>query len=178
MIELAGLLCPHAVWSSSAHHWTHCRGERSGRMANGSCRAITPHRRVSSWPVAIGVAAGLVWPRSIRSMPTPRRFCSKRAAELTARHQRTVWFAGHWGFQFYCERAGMRQVVPGRSLLLPGDYLVLPIYPDDVGYLSPPYRFSVNRAAEMGRYRIGRSDLGQSHFPRRRSPTSTAASTP
>jgi hypothetical protein len=55
----------------------------------------------------------------------------------------TIWYVGHWGFQFYAERAGMRPVVPGdtpreekpgeRSIPLPppsllrrGDWLVFP----------------------------------------------------
>ena len=38
----------------------------------------------------------------------------------------TVWFAGHWGFQFYAEHAGMQPVVPGQSTLRRGDWLVVP----------------------------------------------------
>jgi hypothetical protein len=37
-----------------------------------------------------------------------------------------VWYVGHWGFQFYAERAGMQPVVLHRSLLIPGDWLVVP----------------------------------------------------
>jgi hypothetical protein len=50
-----------------------------------------------------------------------------------------VWYVGHWGFQFYCERAGMCPVVPGESVLAPGDYLVLPIHPDSVGFHRPHF---------------------------------------
>jgi hypothetical protein len=37
-----------------------------------------------------------------------------------------VWYAGHWGFQYYAEEAGMMPVVPEQSRLQPGDWLVLP----------------------------------------------------
>jgi hypothetical protein len=37
-----------------------------------------------------------------------------------------VWYAGHWGFQYYAEQAGMRPIVPDQSRLQPGDWLVLP----------------------------------------------------
>lgn len=37
-----------------------------------------------------------------------------------------AWYAGHWGFQFYAERAGMMPVVPDASPLKAGDWLVLP----------------------------------------------------
>ncbi len=42
----------------------------------------------------------------------------------------TVWFHGHWAFQFYCTRAGMTAVVPGVSELRAGDRLVYPLPPD------------------------------------------------
>jgi hypothetical protein len=37
-----------------------------------------------------------------------------------------VWYAGHWGFQYYAEHAAMEPVVPDRSELQAGDWLVLP----------------------------------------------------
>jgi hypothetical protein len=38
----------------------------------------------------------------------------------------TIWFVGHWGFQFYAERAGMEPLSPTQSVLKKGDYLVYP----------------------------------------------------
>jgi hypothetical protein len=38
----------------------------------------------------------------------------------------TGWYVGHWGYQFYAERAGLMPVVPGRSRLRTGDWLVVP----------------------------------------------------
>jgi len=51
----------------------------------------------------------------------------------------TVWYVGHWGFQYYAERAGMRAIssypadegkipIPGRSAFKKDDWLVLPQY--------------------------------------------------
>jgi hypothetical protein len=37
-----------------------------------------------------------------------------------------LWCAGHWGFQFYAELEGMQEIIPGRSLLHAGDWVVLP----------------------------------------------------
>ncbi len=51
----------------------------------------------------------------------------------------TIWYVGYWGFQFYAEREGMKQVVPtfrpetdrvpypAPSLLHAGDFLVIPL---------------------------------------------------
>ena len=38
----------------------------------------------------------------------------------------TIWYVGHWGFQFYAERAGLKAIVPTRSMLKAGDWLVIP----------------------------------------------------
>jgi hypothetical protein len=49
----------------------------------------------------------------------------------------TVWYNGHWGFQYYCDTAGMKPVVPRVSMLMPGDVLVFPTIPDDYGFYRP-----------------------------------------
>ncbi|MBY0523963.1 MAG: glycosyltransferase family 39 protein [Gemmataceae bacterium] len=41
-------------------------------------------------------------------------------------HDQPIWYVGHWGFQYYAERAGLRPVVPDRSALRVGDWLVKP----------------------------------------------------
>jgi len=38
----------------------------------------------------------------------------------------TVWFQGHWGFQYYAEANGLRAYDSTRSQLQPGDLMVLP----------------------------------------------------
>lgn len=37
----------------------------------------------------------------------------------------TIWYLGHWGFQFYADRAGLKPVIPGESRLRAGDWLVI-----------------------------------------------------
>ena len=38
----------------------------------------------------------------------------------------TIWYVGHWGWQWYADRAGFRQYDPDRSALSEGDYLIVP----------------------------------------------------
>jgi hypothetical protein len=98
-----------------------------------------PHRRPGAWVFGFGVAAGV----AVAALDTldafPEKACAERAAEIVAtqRPTGTVWSAGHWGFQFYCERAGMRLLVPGGSVLRPGDVLVLPAYPNEDDLFRP-----------------------------------------
>ncbi len=68
----------------------------------------------------------------------PEKILAERAAEVAqSAPGATVWFNGHWGFQYYCDRAGMLPVVPGQSTLRPGDWLVYPVIPDDGGFYRP-----------------------------------------
>ena len=89
--------------------------------------------------VAFSVVLGFVVAAIDTLDAFPEKVCAERAAELTREHpaHASVWFAGHWGFQFYCQKAGMKQIVPGECILKPGDLLVLPIYPDEVGFYRP-----------------------------------------
>lgn len=62
----------------------------------------------------------------------------------------TLWFQGHWGFQYYCESAGMKLVDPGRSTLHEGDWLLVPKLPDEYGFYRPYHggaTFKIDRDA-------------------------------
>jgi hypothetical protein len=113
-------------------------GLLTARAANQVGR-IRPTRRPGRWIIGFGVAVGVLVAAIDTLDAFPEKVCAERAAELAANKpaHSTVWFAGHWGFQYYCGRTGMRQIVPGESILAPGDLLVLPIYPDDVGFYRP-----------------------------------------
>lgn len=54
----------------------------------------------------------------------------RQAAAAVVRHYGgapgTLWFRGHWGFQYYMEAGGGRAVDIRRSRLAPGDYVVIP----------------------------------------------------
>jgi hypothetical protein len=98
-----------------------------------------PGRRPPGWVVPFGVGVGVL----VAALDTYDAFPEKALAEEAAAVAQSrppaarVWYVGHWGFQYYCERAGMRPVVPGQSELAPGDDLVLPLYPDDQDFYRP-----------------------------------------
>jgi hypothetical protein len=53
----------------------------------------------------------------------------KKNAEVIAEklEGETVWFSGHWGWQWYARANGMRQIDPHNlSAVQPGDYLAYP----------------------------------------------------
>jgi hypothetical protein len=96
-----------------------------GRLASRSCRSLSARRGV--WAVSLAnVLLGLLfYAADLRDA-----VAQKEAAETAALRLReaggTVWFVGHWGFQFYAERAGMQPLIPEISELQPGDWLVVP----------------------------------------------------
>jgi Dolichyl-phosphate-mannose-protein mannosyltransferase len=50
----------------------------------------------------------------------------RAGALVAAQPGETVWFTGHWGFQFYALQRGYDQVVPDHSVLRRGDWLIYP----------------------------------------------------
>jgi hypothetical protein len=40
-----------------------------------------------------------------------------------------IWFAGHWGFQYYGEREGLQTVYPDESIIEAGDWIIVPDSP-------------------------------------------------
>jgi len=113
-------------------------GVLAARASNRVCRT-RPERRPPCWLLPFGASVGILVAALDTFDAFPEKDLANRAAELvhkTAPASR-VWFVGHWGFQYYCERAGMIPVVPGQTVLEPGDCLVLPLYPDDADFYRP-----------------------------------------
>jgi hypothetical protein len=109
--------------------------------AVGLMRRIRPMRLPGGGLIAFVTAAGIAVAAIDTLDAFPEKYCAERAAVITADRPAgsTVWYAGHWGFQFYCERAGMKPIAPGESQLAPGDYLVLPVHPDAGGFFRPHF---------------------------------------
>ncbi len=96
-------------------------------------------RTLPAWVVRFAIGAGIAVAAIDTFDAWPEKDCAEQAANIAATQApgSTVWFVGHWGFQYYCERAGMKQAIPGASILQPGDLLVLPAYPDAHGFYRP-----------------------------------------
>jgi hypothetical protein len=112
----------------------------AGRLAALTCRS-TAGRRAIYGIAAYSALLGLL----IQGVDIVEARTEQGAIEEAARRIReegdggTVWYVGHWGFQYYAERAGMRAIsaydadsgpipLPPRSALKQGDWLVLPQY--------------------------------------------------
>jgi hypothetical protein len=105
-------------------------------LASGHALAASPAGAAAARarlriPLLFGVALGALFAASDLADALAER-AAVAAAEARMRElgadpaRETRWFVGHWGFQFYAERAGMRAVVPGHSQLRAGDWLLVP----------------------------------------------------
>ena len=63
------------------------------------------------------------------------RRCAEQVCAKYANGKATVWFEGHWGFQYYMEKLGARAVDYKNFTPPPGDILVMPLHNT---YISEP----------------------------------------
>jgi hypothetical protein len=97
-----------------------------GRLASRTCRS-GPHRGLV-WRVAAGgVGLGLLfYGIDLRDAWAQQQAAETAAALVRRQPHGTIWYVGHWGFQYYAERAGLVAVVPETSRLRAGDWLIVP----------------------------------------------------
>lgn len=109
-------------------------------LAMLSCVLVArmPQRRPDRWLLSYGVALGLALYAIDCWDALPERQLADRAANVIREHGGgRIWTEGHWGWQYYMERNGTELIVPKQSELNAGDWLVLPMIPDEVGFYRP-----------------------------------------
>lgn len=91
--------------------------------------------------VAMSLLAGLVVAAVDGLDAQAEKWCVEQAAailqELPEHTASRIWFAGHWGFQYYAQRQGWEHIVPCSSRIRAGDYVVLPVPPEPTGFYRP-----------------------------------------
>jgi 4-amino-4-deoxy-L-arabinose transferase-like glycosyltransferase len=53
-----------------------------------------------------------------------------------ARKERPLWFQGHWGFQYYMEQEGAKDIELEEATFSPGDQMVSPLFGSYLAYLN------------------------------------------
>jgi hypothetical protein len=110
-----------------------------------------PERTPPRWILAVGIGAGITVAAIDTYDAFPEKVCAEQSAAATRNRpeQSTAWFVGHWGFQYYCEREGMQPLVAGETVARTGDYVVLPVYPDE-GFNRPYAAVEVSEPVLVG----------------------------
>lgn len=97
----------------------------AARIVAGTCRG----RRSRVWFATIpGMLLGVYFAAVDAVAARLEPMVARRAAQIIRDRDPspTIWYVGHWGFQFEAERQGMKAMAPGRSVLRRGDWLVVP----------------------------------------------------
>jgi len=102
-------------------------------------RRAHPERAPSGWVLPAAIVAGGLFALLDAYEASIERSAIVRVTEVASGRgdSGTVWFVGHWGMQYYGERAGLRHFIPGGPQVQPGDWLVLPEHPDATGFYRP-----------------------------------------
>lgn len=98
-----------------------------GRLASRTCRGRARVRLVhgiAGFGVVLGLGFFYVdWWVARAQQEGPE----KAAAYIRRDHpDATIWYLGHWGFQYYADRLGMRPMIAYHSRLKLGDWLIVP----------------------------------------------------
>jgi len=104
----------------------------------GAARLAAP--TVPRWGVAFAVGLGvLVWAVDCWDAQAEKVLAAKAAEAVKPAPGEVVWYTGHWGFQWYCERAGLQHLNPwsNGTPMKAGDWLVAPVVPNDLGFYRP-----------------------------------------
>ena len=98
-----------------------------------------PERRPPAWVVPAAVAWGLAFALlDAHDAGAERTAAEQAVADVHAqRNGRTAWYVGHWGFGYYCGRAGLRHYDPAADVVRPGELLVLPDYDEPYAFTRP-----------------------------------------
>jgi hypothetical protein len=132
-----------------------------GRMA--ALAARLPDRVSSVGPALIlGVTLGLgYFAVDLRGADQQLEGAGRAASTIRAREpDARIWYVGHWGFQFYARREGMRAVVPDVSKIERGDWLVVPEGLDQQEILLDPVELETVSSFEFDRFPSLRTEPG------------------
>lgn len=99
---------------------------------------VPPPRRPDRWLLGYGVALGVgLYAIDTWDADAERQLAHRASEVVREQGSGRIWTQGHWGWQYYTGRYGAELIVPNRSELKAGDWLILPKLPDDTGFYRP-----------------------------------------
>jgi 4-amino-4-deoxy-L-arabinose transferase-like glycosyltransferase len=116
--------------------------------------STTEKTRACALPVCLTVGAllALLVARADFLLATAVRLSAQQTCARYAHQQGTLWFQGHWGFQYYMEAFGASALDFARSPLKPGDALAVPVNNTNLLPPKPPMIRSQEILAVSGPY--------------------------
>jgi hypothetical protein len=97
-----------------------------------------PHRTwLRFWPLAPAIALSAAIVQADAALASNSRLAARVLHDQLGNRQATLWFQGHWGFQYYMEEAGAKALDKHQSPLAPDDYLISPTGNTNISATSP-----------------------------------------
>ena len=115
-------------WTVSARSFLPLVPAAAILVARGLTRDISDARKQNAffWPVAFSAAIAVMIAAADFSLANSGRAAAQKFALDYQPSTKKVWFQGHCGFQFYLEKSGALPVDFSRSVLAPGETMILP----------------------------------------------------
>jgi len=82
---------------------------------------------------------GLWISRADAELANSARTAAAICLEKTSGKESTVWFEGHWGFQYYMESRGAHPVDFNDPQAHPGDFIVIPVNNIQLAAIAPQF---------------------------------------
>lgn len=77
-----------------------------------------------------------------------------KLGQLYSGNKNFVWFAGHWGFQYYMQDFGFKPLDLKQIRLSVGDIVIIPVNNDDNGLFNMKLRDELARSSQISELRI------------------------
>jgi 4-amino-4-deoxy-L-arabinose transferase-like glycosyltransferase len=88
-------------------------------------RIVAPRLRIAPlFSLMVLMAVSVTW--ADYRLANTARDAAIRIGKQYVKEGRTLWFQGHWGFQYYMEKEGAKPLDINRPMVAPGDILVMP----------------------------------------------------
>ena len=118
---------------------------------------VTPSRMLAArvttiLPLFLSAVIGLLAAWGDFRIAEAGRRTAEEVRRLFAESKGSVWFQGHWGFQYYMESYGAKPIDFWRSVLLKGDAVVIPSFGSNLD--KPPPTLTETRVLEWPSCRL------------------------
>jgi len=103
----------------------------------------------AAWPLAPAAAVALLVCWADYGWANTARFAAAQINRKLESSHRTLWFQGHWGFQYYMEASGAKaydfenpKIARGDILLMPSDNTATQHLPEEIARLNLVFQFN------------------------------------
>ena len=120
-----------------------CRWRRRWEFSSCAAWSRIPRRAVRPkgwrWALVPAMAVAVMVEWADLCLADSARTAAKQISTVLESEPGTLWFQGHWGFQYYLHALGGREVDLSHPEFRPGDVMVTPYNNTDVLFYPPQF---------------------------------------